>query len=185
MGRWSIPRLKSTRRVSSATSRAGAFPLANRRAKRAARVAALAEELIAAGLQAPIRTDIRDEIWLKLWGNLSFNPISALTGATLAGIVADAGTRSVARAMMVEAETVGQALGVRFPVDVDRRIAGAGAVGEHKTSMLQDLERGRPLEIDALVGSVQEVARLIGIPTPTIDTIAALLRRLAAERGLA
>jgi 2-dehydropantoate 2-reductase len=149
------------------------------------RLAAIAQALVAAGLQAPVRTDIRDEIWLKLWGNLSFNPISALTGATLAAIVADAGTRAVARAMMVEAEAVGRALGVNFPLDVDRRIAGGGAVGEHKTSMLQDFERNRPPEIEPIVGAVAELGRLTRIPTPTIDTVLALVRRLAAGRGLA
>src|SRR6185295_1154210 len=148
------------------------------------RVTAIAAALVAAGLQAPVRADIRDEIWLKLWGNLSFNPISALTGATLATIVADDGTRSVARAMMVEAEAVGRSLGVRFPLDVDRRLAGGGAVGEHKTSMLQDLERNRPMEIEPVVGAVAELGRLTSVPTPTIDTVLALVRRLAVERGL-
>ena len=131
-----------------------------------------------------MRDDIRSEIWVKLWGNLSFNPISALTGSTLEAIVADDGTRGVARAMMLEAQAIGEALGVRFPIDVDRRIEGAGEVGAHKTSMLQDLERGRPMEIDALVGAVQELGRLTGKPTPTIDMVLALVRRLAAERGL-
>ncbi len=150
---------------------------------RSERAAALAAELVAAGLQAPVRTDIRSEIWVKLWGNLAFNPISALTGSTLEDIVADEGTRGVAQAMMLEAEAIGGALGVRFPVDVERRIAGAGKVGAHKTSMLQDLERGRPMEIDALVTAVQELGRMTGHPTPTIDTVLALVRRLAAARG--
>jgi 2-dehydropantoate 2-reductase len=160
------------------------FSLGEPSNEKSERVAALARELIAAGLLAPVRTDIRDEIWLKLWGNVSFNPISALTGSTLEAIVADAGTRAVARAMMVEAQAIGQALGVHLPLDVDRRIDGAGAVGAHKTSMLQDLERGRPLEIDALVGAVAELGRLTGIATPTIDAVLALVRRLAAARGL-
>jgi 2-dehydropantoate 2-reductase len=147
------------------------------------RVTALARETVRAGLQAPVREDIRSEIWVKLWGNLSFNPISALTGSTLAAIVADEGTRAVARAMMVEAQAIGERLGVRFPVSVDRRIKGAGEVGEHKTSMLQDLERGRAMEIDALVTAVQELGRLTGKPTPIIDTVQALVRRLAIERG--
>ena len=139
--------------------------------------------MIAAGLQAPVRDDIRSEIWVKLWGNICFNPISALTGSTLEAIVADDGTRGLARAMMLEAQAIGEALGVRFTIDVDRRIKGAGAVGAHKTSMLQDLERGRPMEIDALVTAVQELGRLTGRPTPTIDTVLALVRRLAIERG--
>jgi 2-dehydropantoate 2-reductase len=161
------------------------FSLGEPSGEKTPRVAAVAAALIAAGLQAPVRTDIRDEIWLKLWGNLSFNPISALTGATLAAIVGDDGTRTAARAMMVEAEAVGKALGVRFPLDVDRRIAGAGGVGEHKTSMLQDFERNRPPEIEPVVGAVAELGRLTGVPTPTIDTVLALVRRLAVERGLA
>jgi 2-dehydropantoate 2-reductase len=161
------------------------FSLGEPSGEKTPRVAAIAQALIAAGLQAPVRSDIRDEIWLKLWGNLSFNPISALTGATLAGIVGDDGTRAVARAMMVEAEAIGTALGVRFPLDVDRRLAGGGAVGEHKTSMLQDFERNRPPEIEPVVGAVAELGRLTGIATPTIDTVLALVRRLAVERKLA
>jgi 2-dehydropantoate 2-reductase len=161
------------------------FSLGEPSGEKTARVAAIAAALIAAGLQAPVRSDIRDEIWLKLWGNLSFNPISALTGATLAAIVADPGTKAVARAMMVEAEAVGRALGVRFPLDVDRRLAGGGAVGEHKTSMLQDLERNRPMEIGPVVGAVAELGRLTNIPTPIIETVLVLVRRLAVERGLA
>jgi 2-dehydropantoate 2-reductase len=143
----------------------------------------LAEEMIAAGMQAPVRTDIRSEIWVKLWGNLSFNPISALTDSTLADIVADEGTRAVARAMMVEAQTVAETLGIKFPIDVDKRIAGAGSVGAHRTSMLQDLERGRPMEIDALVTAVQELGRLTGTPTPSIDLVLALVRRLGRAKG--
>jgi 2-dehydropantoate 2-reductase len=147
------------------------------------RATRLAEEMIAAGMQAPVRTDIRSEIWVKLWGNLSFNPISALTDSTLAEITGDAGTRAVARTMMVEAQAVAEALGVRFPIDVDKRIAGAAGVGAHRTSMLQDLERGRPMEIDALVTAVQELGRLTGHPTPTIDTVLALVQRLGRARG--
>jgi 2-dehydropantoate 2-reductase len=143
----------------------------------------LSRLLIEAGLKAPVRPRIRDEIWVKLWGNLSFNPLSALTGATLDVIVGDPGTRSVVRAMMREAQAIGTALGVRFGIDIDRRIQGAAAVGVHKTSMLQDLERGRPMEIDALVTSVQEIARLVGIPTPTIDTILPLVQQRARLAG--
>jgi 2-dehydropantoate 2-reductase len=147
------------------------------------RATRLAEEMIAAGMQAPVRTDIRSEIWVKLWGNLSFNPISALTDSTLAEITGDPGTRAVARTMMVEAQAVAEALGVRFPIDVDKRIAGAAGVGAHRTSMLQDLERGRPMEIDALVTAVQELGRLTGHPTPTVDTVLALVQRLGRARG--
>ena len=120
------------------------------------RAVALSKALIAAGLKAPVRPRLRDEIWVKLWGNLSFNPISALTGATLDVLCTEPGTRSVARAMMVEAQEVAEKLGVKFPIDVDRRLDGGAAVGAHRTSMLQDLEMGRPMEIDALVGSVHE-----------------------------
>lgn len=159
------------------------FSLGEPSGERSERVTLLAEEMVKAGLQAPVREDIRSEIWVKLWGNLSFNPISALTGSTLAAIVADDGTRAVARTMMLEAQAIGESLGVRFPIAVDRRIKGAGDVGEHKTSMLQDLERGRPMEIDALVSAVQELGRLTDKPTPTIDAVLALVRRLAVERG--
>jgi 2-dehydropantoate 2-reductase len=148
------------------------------------RVERIAEILAAAGFDAPIRERIRDEIWLKLWGNLSFNPISALTCATLDTICGDAGTRDVARSMMLEAKAIGERLGVNFRVDIERRIDGAGRVGAHKTSMLQDLERGRAMEIDALVTSVQELGRRVGIPTPTIDTVLALVRQRARIAGL-
>ena len=117
---------------------------------------------------------------MKLWGNVSFNPISALTGATLAAICGNEGSRGVARAMMLEAEAIASALGIKFPIDVDKRIAGAAEVGEHKTSMLQDLELGRPMEIDALVAAVQELGTLTGHPTPTIDTVLGLVRLRAA-----
>ena len=147
------------------------------------RVRALATELVAAGLQAPVRPDIRTEIWVKLWGNLSFNPVSALTGYTLEQIVADPDSRGVVRAMMLEAQAIAEKLGVRFPIDVDKRIEGARQVGAHKTSMLQDLERGRALEIDPLVTAVQETGRLAGVATPTIDTVLALTRSLATARG--
>ncbi|OJU51618.1 MAG: 2-dehydropantoate 2-reductase [Mesorhizobium sp. 61-13] len=159
------------------------FSLGEPSGEKSDRVTLLAAELIAAGLQAPVRDDIRSEIWIKLWGNLCFNPISALTGSTLAEIVADEATRALARAMMLEAQAIGESLGVRFPIAVDRRIKGAGEVGAHKTSMLQDLERGRPMEIDALVAAVQELGRLTDQPTPMIDTVLALVRRLAIQRG--
>jgi 2-dehydropantoate 2-reductase len=159
------------------------FPLGEPSGEKSERILALSKVLVAAGLKAPIRADIRSDIWVKLWGNLSFNPISALTGATLEKIVADPATRDLSRRMMIEAQAIGEALGVRFPVGVDRRIDGAGAVGAHKTSMLQDLERGRPMEIDALVGAVAELGELTGNPTPTIDAVLALVRQLARLRG--
>jgi len=148
------------------------------------RAVALSQALSQAGLKAPVRPKLRDEIWVKLWGNLSFNPISALTHATLDVLCTDDGTRQVARNMMVEAQHIAEALGVKFPIDVDRRIAGGAAVGAHRTSMLQDLDQGRPMEIDALVTSVQELGRVTGIATPTIDTVLALLRLRARSAGL-
>ncbi|MER9856375.1 MULTISPECIES: 2-dehydropantoate 2-reductase [unclassified Mesorhizobium] len=140
------------------------------------RISVLSDAMRKGGLKAPIRSRIRDEIWIKLWGNLSFNPISALTLATLETICRDAGTRGVARSMMLEAQGIAEHFGVKFPIDVDRRIAGAEAVGTHKTSMLQDLERGRPMEIEALAGSVQELGLMAGMKTPSIDLVLALLR---------
>ncbi|MCI0434618.1 MAG: 2-dehydropantoate 2-reductase [Gemmatimonadetes bacterium] len=147
------------------------------------RVTRLSRTLIGAGFRAPIR-GIRDEIWVKLWGNVSFNPISALTLATLDVIATDPGTRAVARAMMEEAQAIGERLGVRFPVGIEQRIDGAAAVGAHRTSMLQDLENRRPMEIDALVTAVQEMGRLVGVVTPVIDTVLALVRQRARVAGL-
>jgi len=148
------------------------------------RAQALSKILANAGLKAPVRPKVRDEIWVKLWGNLSFNPISALTHATLDVLCTDEGTRAVARNMMVEAQEIAERLGVKFPIDVDRRIAGGAAVGAHRTSMLQDLDQGRPMEIDALVASVQELGRVTGVPTPTIDTVLGLIRLRARTAGL-
>lgn len=159
------------------------FPLGEPSGEKTERLLALSKAMVAANLKAPVRPKIRDDIWVKLWGNLSFNPISALTGATLDRIVEDEGTHAVARAMMVEAQEIGEKLGVSFPIDVDRRIAGAGEVGAHKTSMLQDLEQGRPMEIDALVTAVQELGRLVEVPTPAIDTVLALVRQRAKISG--
>ena len=161
------------------------FTLGEPSGEKTARVSALSDALREAGFKAPVRNQIRDEMWIKLWGNLSFNPISALTGATLDVICTEAGTRAVARAMMLEAQTIALALGVKFPIDVDKRIAGAAAVGAHKTSMLQDLERGRKLETDALVASVVELGRLVGVATPTIDTVLALVEARARQAGCA
>ena len=148
------------------------------------RAQALSKILSNAGLKAPVRPKLRDEIWVKLWGNLSFNPISALTHATLDVLCTDEGTRAVARNMMVEAQEIAERLGVKFPIDVDRRIAGGAAVGAHRTSMLQDLDQGRPMEIDALVASVQELGCVTGVPTPTIDTVLGLVRLRARTAGL-
>ena len=132
-----------------------------------------------AGFDAPVRSDIRDEIWLKLWGNLCFNPLSALTHATVDVIAADPELRAICKAMMAEAKAIGDRLGLHLRVDAERRIDGVGALGAHKMSMLQDLERGRPMEIEPLVGVVQELGRLLDMPTPTIDTVLAILRQRA------
>jgi 2-dehydropantoate 2-reductase len=158
------------------------FTLGEPSGERTERVRRLAETLIAAGLRAPVRS-IRDEIWVKLWGNLCFNPISALTLATLDRVVADSGTRGVARAMMTEAQAIGEALGVVFSVGLEQRIEGAAAVGAHRTSMLQDLERDRPMEIDALITAVREMGDLAGVATPTIDTVLALIQQRAQVAG--
>ena len=160
------------------------FSLGEPDGTRSDRAVALSKALTAAGLKAPVRPKLRDEIWVKLWGNLSFNPISALTHATLDVICTEPGTRGVARAMMVEAQEIAEKLGVKFPIDVDRRIDGGAAVGAHRTSMLQDLDAGRPMEIDALVASVAELGRLVEVPTPTIDTVLALVRQQARTAGL-
>lgn len=146
------------------------------------RVQALSRVFSDSGLKAPVR-NIRDEIWVKLWGNLCFNPLSALTTATLDVIATDPGTRAVARAMMLEARDIGEKLGVRFKLDVEKRIDGAASVGAHKTSMLQDLERGRSMEIDALLTVVQEMGELVSVPTPTIDTVLALVQQRARMAG--
>ncbi|CAN0564207.1 unnamed protein product, partial [Laminaria digitata] len=136
-----------------------------------------------AGLRAPVRARIRDDMWVKIWGNVSLNPISALTGGTLAEMIDDSEVCGVIRASMIEAQQVGEALGVKFAIDVEKRIAGAREVGDHKTSMLQDLELGRPMEIDALVASVQELGRIVGVATPTIDIVLGLVKQRARLAG--
>jgi 2-dehydropantoate 2-reductase len=160
------------------------FSLGEPDGSKSERALALSKILSNAGLKAPVRPKLRDEIWVKLWGNLSFNPISALTHATLDVLCTDEGTRAVVRNMMVEAQEIAERLGVKFPIDVDRRIAGGAAVGAHRTSMLQDLDQKRPLEIDALVASVQELGRVTDVATPTIDTVLGLIRLRARTAGL-
>ena len=155
------------------------FPLGEPSGEKSADVMALSALFEKAGLKAPVMENIRDEIWLKLWGNVCFNPISALTHATLDVIGSDQGTRAVAKSMMVEAQTIAETFGVKFRVDVERRIEGARKVGAHKTSMLQDLERGRPMEIDPLVTVVQEMGSLSKTPTPSIDIVLALIAQRA------
>jgi 2-dehydropantoate 2-reductase len=160
------------------------FTLGEPSGERTPRIEAVAKALVAAGFKTPIRPKIRDEIWVKLWGNLAFNPISALTFNTLDQLTGDPGQREVARNMMLEAQAIGEALGVRFAIDVDKRIAGAAEVGAHRTSMLQDLERGRPMEIEALLGVIVEFAELTNLAAPTCRTVLALVRARARAAGL-
>ena len=152
------------------------FPIGEPSGERSTRIERLHDLFVAGGLEAPIRDDIRDEIWLKLWGNLCLSPISALTHATLDLIVTDPGIRAVCRAMMEEARSVGERLGLELRVDADRRLDAAGAVGPHRMSMLTDLLHHRPMEIESLVGVIAELGRLTGIPTPSTDVVLALVR---------
>jgi 2-dehydropantoate 2-reductase len=160
------------------------FPIGEPSGEITSDVTKLSELFAAAGLQAPVLENIRDEIWLKLWGNLSFNPISALTHETLEVICSDPGTKALCRSMMLEGQSIAEKFGVKFRVDVDRRIEGGRKVGAHKTSMLQDLELGRPMEIDPLVKVVQEMGQMTGVPTPTIDIVLALVVQRAKAAGL-
>ncbi len=163
------------------------FTIGELNGARSDRIEALAAALIRAGFKAPVSKDIRSELWIKLWGNLSFNPISALSHATLQDICRFPPSRALAAAMMAEAQAVAEKLGVRFKISLDQRIAGAEAVGAHKTSMLQDVEAGRALEIEALVGAVVELGRITATPTPTISAIYAatqlLAHTLASQHG--
>jgi 2-dehydropantoate 2-reductase len=151
-----------------------------------ARAQAISASFVNAGFKAPILDDIRSEIWLKLWGNLSFNPISALTHSTLVDLLQFPLTRELSMQMMREAEAIANRLGVTFRVGIDKRIAGAEKVGAHKTSMLQDIEAGKQIEIEALVGAVVELGRLTGVPTPHVDAVyacASLLAKTLADQN--
>jgi 2-dehydropantoate 2-reductase len=149
------------------------------------RVQSLARALTEAGFDAPVRDNIRWNIWLKLWGNVCFNPISALTGATLDRIIGEPALHALCKAMMQETRSVNEALDVRIPMDMmERRLAAAGTVVGHKMSMLQDLERGRSLEIDALVSVVAELGRLTGTVTPIVDAVLALVQERGRAAGL-
>jgi 2-dehydropantoate 2-reductase len=150
------------------------FPVGELDGSASPRVHAVSACFTRAGFQAPVLDNIRAEIWLKLWGNLTFNPISALTRATLVAICQYPPTRQLSAAMMTEAQAVANKLGITFRVPIERRIAGAERVGKHKTSMLHDLEAGRALETDALLGSVLELARLTETPVPTLEAVYAL-----------
>jgi 2-dehydropantoate 2-reductase len=154
------------------------FTLGEPDGKETERARHLAATLQEAGFKSPVIADIRSEIWLKLWGNLTFNPISALTHATLEDICTYPLTRALAVATMSEAQAIGERLGITFRVPLERRIAGAQAVGKHKTSMLQDVAAGRALELDAIVGSVVEMGKLVGLPTPHIDSLYACAKLL-------
>ncbi len=159
------------------------FTLGEPDGTRSPRIEAFSKTLIEAGLKAPIRPRIRDELWVKLWGNMALNPISALTGATIARITGEPALRALTRTLMLEGQGVAEALGVKFAINVDRRIEGAAEVGEHKTSMLQDLERGRPMEIDALLGAVVELGEIVGHAMPTARAVLTLVRERARQAG--
>jgi 2-dehydropantoate 2-reductase len=160
------------------------FPIGEPSGETSSDVEQLSALFIEAGMQAPVLDRIRDEIWLKLWGNVCLNPISALTHATLDVICSDPTTRALSKAIMLETQAVAETFGVKFRVDVERRIEGARKVGAHKTSMLQDLERGRPMEIDPLITVVQEMGRLTQVPTPALDAVLALVAQRAKIAGL-
>jgi 2-dehydropantoate 2-reductase len=153
--------------------------------RRSERILALSRALTEAGLEAPVRDNIRWNIWLKLWGNVCFNPISALTGATLDRMVDEPALLTLCKTMMLETKTVNEALGILIPSEMmNRRLAAAAAIVGHKMSMLQDLERRRSLEIDALVTAVHELGRLTGVQTPVIDAVLALVRERGRSLGL-
>lgn len=147
------------------------MPIGEPTGEKTERAARLSRLLTSAGIKSPVRPDLRGEIWLKLWGNLSFNPVSVLTLGTLEALATDPGTHRVIRAMMEEARAVAEALGIAFAVDADERIAMAAKVGAHRTSMLQDVEAGRPTELNALLGVVLELARLVEIDTPSLQLV--------------
>jgi 2-dehydropantoate 2-reductase len=149
---------------------------------RSERVRAIAEALIKSGLRCPVTARIRQEIWVKILGNVAFNPISALTGATLVRMVRDPEVNALVRSIMSETECVGKHLGLELPISIEQRIAGAAKVGEHKTSMLQDLEAGRPLELEAVVGAVIELGERMGVAMPSTRAVYACTKLLAANR---
>lgn len=159
------------------------FDLGEPDGSKSERAQAFSQLMIKAGLRAPVRPRIRENLWVKLWGNLSFNMICSLTRSALDVVIANPETRALARIMMVEGQGVAEKLGVKLPLDVDARIAGAAEVGSHKPSTLIDLERGRPMEIDALLGAVVEMAHLTQVPVPTCEAVLALVRQLARSAG--
>ena len=150
---------------------------------RSERIRKIADALIASGLRAPVTAHLRNEIWVKILGNVAFNPISALTGATLAQMLSNPDTTSLIRNIMQETEQLTEKLGVKMQVSIEQRMAGAAKVGEHKTSMLQDLEAGRPLELEAIVGAVLEVGERVGLAMPHTRSVYACAKLLAERRG--
>ncbi len=152
---------------------------------RSERCRAIAEALISSGLRSPVTTSIRTEIWVKLLGNLAFNPISALTGATLGQMIRDSEVSTLVRNIMQEAETLAKRLDMELPISIEQRIAGAAKIGEHKTSMLQDLEAGRPLELEAIAGAVVELAERLNVPMPNTRAVYACARLMAQQRSQA
>lgn len=151
---------------------------------RSERVKKIAEMLVAAGLKAPVTVRLRNEIWVKLLGNIAFNPISALTGGTLAGIAGFETTRDLVRRIMEEACAVAEKAGLEIPISIEQRISGAEKIGEHKTSMLQDLEKGRPLELEPISGAVLEIGDKLGVPMPCTRAVYACTKLLAKVRGI-
>jgi 2-dehydropantoate 2-reductase len=154
------------------------FPVGELDKSESERVKKISDALIKSGLKSRVLTDIRDELWLKAWGSLTFNPISALTHATMAGICRFPDTRKLAVAMMTEAQTIATKLGITFRHTIEQRVEGAEKVGEHKTSMLQDLEAGKQLENEALVGAILEMGKMTDTPTPVIESVYALVKLL-------
>jgi 2-dehydropantoate 2-reductase len=152
---------------------------------RSERIRQIADALIASGLRAPVTTRIRNEIWVKILGNVAFNPISALTGATLVQMIRDPQVSELVRNIMRETEDLSSKLGIDLPVSIEQRIAGAEKVGEHKTSMLQDLEAGRPLELEAIVGAVVELGERASVAMPCIRAVYACTRLMAQTRAAA
>jgi 2-dehydropantoate 2-reductase len=152
---------------------------------RSERIQAIAKALIASGLRAPVTTHLRSEIWVKILGNIAFNPISALTGATLAQILNHPDTTDLVRNIMIETEALTKKLGLELQITIEQRMAGAAKIGEHKTSMLQDLEAGRPLELEAITGAVLEIAERIGHPMPQTRAVYACTKLMAERRSAA